>query len=66
MYLYSRGDGKERGLREKINFLDNGRIGFGTNSPISRLHLSNMREKTETPKNAEITEKAIFTIESFG
>lgn len=66
VYLYSRGDGKERGLREKINFLDNGRIGFGTNSPISRLHLSNMREKTETPTNAEITDKAIFTIESFG
>ncbi len=66
VYLYSFGDGKERGLREKINFLDNGRIGFGTNTPSSRLHLSNMRESTETPSNAVIAEKAIFTIESFG
>lgn len=66
IYLYSLGDGKERGLREKINFLDNGRIGFGTNTPSTRLHLSNMRESTESPSNAVIAEKAIFTIESFG
>ena len=66
IYLYSLGDGKERGLREKINFLDNGRIGFGTNTPSTRLHLSNMRESTETLTNAIISERSIFTIESFG
>lgn len=66
VYLYSLGDGKERGLREKINFLDTGRIGFGTNTPSTRLHLSNMRESTDTPTNSEIAERSILTIESFG
>lgn len=65
VYLYSLGNGKERGLREKINFLDNGRIGFGTNTPSTRLHLSNMRESSESPSTAVIAEKAILTIESF-
>lgn len=61
-----KGSGEERGLREQFNFLDDGRSGFGTNSPSARLHIANIRDASDTLTVAVTQERATFIIESFG
>ena len=66
VYLMAKATGGERGFREQFNFLDDGKSGFGTNSPSARLHLANMRDTSDTISVSTIQQKATFVVESFG
>ncbi len=60
VYLETKSTGESRNTRESINFLDSGRIGFGTPYPTSRLHISNFGDTT-----SDRLGKSQMRIESF-